>query len=391
MSSKDMGPFSEFSVVYTDRALNSMSPPFVSTMQSINQTLKNTYNADKVVLIPGSGTYSMEAVARQFVKKGDNKPVVVRNGWFSFRWTELFESMGIGEDEHVYHVADSEVCEKSGHTQYRPKDIDVVVKSIHAEKPPIVCAPHVETSTGIMLTDEYIKQLSAAAHEVGALFVLDGIASGTCWIDMKDLGVDVFISAPQKGWSGPAAVGLAMMSENAYEKMMSGPESTSFCVNLRKWSGMMQLYEGGGFGYHTTMPTDAIRAFDEIAEKQKEIGLDKLCEAQYKMGWDARRMLESKGLTSVAQYPYQAPGVNVFYSPEGNDNMTMVKKFKEVGMQIAAGVPWRIGEPDNLNTFRIGLFGIDKLTNVDKTVNTLENAIDYVMSDEAGKGDKKAA
>lgn len=397
-----MGPYSEFSVVYTDRALNSMSPPFVSTMQSISQTLKDTYKADKVVLIPGSGTYSMEAVARQFVRKGDNKPVIVRNGWFSFRWTELFESMGIGEDEHVYHMAqpvkNGETCSSCGlefktddtHIQYRPHDIDAVVASIHKEQPPVVCAPHVETSTGIMLTDEYIKKLSAAAHEVGALFVLDCIASGTCWVDMKELGIDVVISAPQKGWSGPAAVGLAMLSENAYEKMMSGPEATSFCVNLRKWSGMMQLYEGGGFGYHTTMPTDAIRQFDEIAEKQKSIGLDTLNDAQYDMGWKARGMLESKGLTSVAAYPYQAPGVCVFYSPEGNDNPTMVKKFHETGMQIAAGVPWRINEPEGLNTFRIGLFGIDKLTNVDKTVKALEDGIDYVMSDEAGKGKRVA-
>ena len=309
--------------MYTDRALNSMSPPFVNTMMSLNETLKSTYNADKAVLIPGSGTYSMEAVARQFTVGTKTKPVVVRNGWFSFRWTEIFESMGIGEEDHVYHMADQV---NDFPQQYAPRDIDAVVDSILKEKPPAVFAPHIETSTGIMLSDDYIMKLSEAARSVDAIMVLDCIASGTCWVDMKKLGIDVVISAPQKGWSGPAAVGLAMLSEKAYDRMMTGPESNSFCVNLKKWSGMMQLYEAGGFGYHTTMPTDAIRDFQIVADHQKTIGLDKLCDAQYEMGAKARAMFESKGLTSVAAPGFAAPGVLVYHSPEGNDNPTMVSE-----------------------------------------------------------------
>lgn len=383
--SADMGPYTEFSVVYTDRALNHMSPPFVDTMQSLNNTLKETYNADKTVLIPGSGTYAMEAVARQYVDPASgSKPVVVRNGWFSFRWTEIFESMGMGEDTHSVMKAEAIGCcglPTCTHS-YKPHDVEAVVAEIRKNKPPAVFMPHVETSTGMMVTDDYIKKISAAAKEVGAVMVLDCIASGTCWVDMKELGLDVVITAPQKGWSGPAAVGIAMLSDNAYDKMMNGPESSSFCVNLKKWSGMMQLYEGGGFGYHTTMPTDAIRTFEEIANKQKQIGLDKLCKAQYDMGSLGREMLESKGLKSVAEPGWQAPGVLVYYSPNDIDNGSMVKRFHSHGMQIAAGVPWRIDEPEGLKTFRIGLFGIDKLTDVEGTIGKLEKGIDYVMSND---------
>jgi len=378
----NMGPFSEFSVVYTDRALNHMAPPFVSTMQSISSTLKNTYNADHTVLIPGSGTYAMEAVVRQYVHSGH--PVVVRNGWFSFRWTEIFQSMGMDETTHSVMKALPQSGGVIGESHYAPHPIDDVVSQILEDKPPAVFAPHVETSTGMMLSDEYIMKLSEAAKEVGAVMVLDCIASGTAWVDMKKLGLDVVISAPQKGWSGPAGVGIAMLSQSAYDKMQT-TESTSFCVNLKKWSDMMNLYEAGGFGYHTTMPTDAIRAFDEVANEQKVIGLDHLCAMQYKMGILARSMLESKGLRSVAAPGFQAPGVLVYYSPAGYDNMSIVKKFKEYGMQIAAGVRWRVDEPDGLLTFRIGLFGIDKLQDVEGTVGKLEKAIDYVMSSVVSK------
>jgi len=242
-----------------------------------------------------------------------------------------------------------------------------------------VFAPHVETSTGMMLPDDYIAKVGAACKETGALFVLDCIASGTVWVDMKKLGIDVVISAPQKGWSGPAAVGLAMLSEKATQRMMDGPESSSFVVNLRKWQGIMDLYEKGAFGYHTTLPTDAIRAFREIADQQKELGLGNLKDSQISMGAMARGMLESKGLRSVAAPGFQAPGVLVYYSPDGMANADMVSKFRSVGLQIAAGVPWEINEPAGLKTFRIGLFGIDKLMNAQKTVRTLEHGLDDVM------------
>jgi len=328
-------------VVFTDRSLNHMAPPFVSVMQDLNVILKKTYNADKTVLIPGSGTYAMEAVARQFLpptasnnhcrRSDTNKPIVLRNGWFSFRWSEIFETMGIGEADHTVLKAEPD---QSGNPQYQPHNVDAVVAEILKSKPPVVFAPHVETSIGIILPDDYIRKVGAACQEAGALFVLDGIASGTVWVDMKDLNVDVFISAPQKGWSGPAAVGIAMLSDRAHARMMEGPESSSYTVNLKRWSGIMDLYDGGGFGYHCTMPTDAIRQFRDIAQKQVDIGLDKLKQAQIEMGEKARKMLESKGLKSAAADGAAAPGVLVYYSP-GVSNPEMVGSFREHGMQVS--------------------------------------------------------
>lgn len=321
----------------------------------------------------------MEAVARQFAT--DEHVMVIRNGWFSYRWTEIFD---IGAPHHsipkshtVLKAVPVEI-EGSEHTHFAPHPVEQVVKQIHEERPAVVFAPHVETSTGMMLSDEYIAQVAAAVHDVGGLFVLDCIASGTVWVDMKELGVDVLITAPQKGWTGPPCAALVQMSDKAVEVMNQKTE-TSFSCSLKRWSAIMDTYEKGGFGYHTTMPTDALRDFHEISVETLKVGLPKLRQAQLDLGWKARAILDSKGLVSVAAPGFQAPGVLVYYSPAGTDNPVMMNRFKEQGLQIAMGVPWKIDEPEGLKTFRIGLFGLDKLCDIEKTTQIMEKALDTVL------------
>lgn len=267
---------------------------------------------------------------------------------------------------------------------YQPHPIEDVVAKIKEETPAVLFAPHVETSTGMILPDDYIQKAAQAMHDVGGLFVLDCIASGTVWADMKDLGVDVVISAPQKGWTGPACAALVMMSDRAVHKMTTQQqqsEETSFSLSLKRWSAIMDAYEKGGFGYHTTMPTDALRDFHEISVETMKVGLPKLKELQQQLGHRARTLIDSKGLTSVAAPGFQAPGVLVYYSPTDVDNPVMMNKFKHHGLQIAMGVPWRINEPDGLKTFRIGLFGLDKMDDIDQTLNVMEHALDQVLTE----------
>jgi alanine-glyoxylate transaminase/serine-glyoxylate transaminase/serine-pyruvate transaminase len=338
-----------------------------------------------------SGTFGMEAVARQFAT--DEHVMVLRNGWFSYRWTEIFD-MG-GEGHHIpksHTILKAEpvaVKDGSDHVHFAPHPVDQVVARIREERPAVLFAPHVETSTGMMLPDEYIKQVSQAMHEVGGLFVLDCIASGTVWCDMEDLGVDCLISAPQKGWTGPPCAALVMLSEAAAE-VMNTKQETSFSMSLKRWGAIMDTYEKGGFGYHTTMPTDALRDFHEISVETLKFGLPELKAAQLHLGWKSRAILDSKGLTSVAAPGSQAPGVLVYYSPEGADNPAMMNRFKEQGLQIAMGVPWKIDEPEGLKTFRIGLFGLDKLADIEGTTKTMEVALDKVL-EESGHAVRKAA
>jgi alanine-glyoxylate transaminase/serine-glyoxylate transaminase/serine-pyruvate transaminase len=333
----------------------------------------------------------MEAVARQFAT--DEHVMVLRNGWFSFRWTEIFE---MGGDHH--HIPKSHTILKaqpeaakdgSDHVHFAPHPVDQVIAKIMEERPAVLFAPHVETSTGMMLPDEYIKQVSQAMHDVGGLFVLDCIASGTVWADMDDLGVDCLITAPQKGWTGPPCAALVMLSAKAAE-VMNTKQETSFSMSLKRWGAIMDTYEKGGFGYHTTMPTDALRDFHEISVETLKFGLPELKEAQLHLGWKSRAILDSKGLTSVAAPGSQAPGVLVYYSPEGADNPAMMNRFKEQGLQIAMGVPWKIDEPEGLKTFRIGLFGLDKLGDIEGTTKTMEIALDKVL-EESGHAIRKAA
>ncbi|MEB8387109.1 aminotransferase class V-fold PLP-dependent enzyme [Rhodobacteraceae bacterium KMM 6894] len=361
----------EYSVVFTDRSLNHMSASFQTVMRDISGMLKDVYNADAVALIPGGGTFGMEAVARQFGT--DAHALIVRNGWFSYRWTQIFDAGKFTSDETVCMARQT----GNGSTApFAPAPIDEVTAKIREAKPDVVFAPHVETSAGLILPDDYITAMATAAHEVGALMVLDCIASGCAWVDMKATGVDVLISAPQKGWSASPSAGLVMMSERAVERL-ANTTSSSFAMDLKKWHQIMQAYENGGHAYHATMPTDALRAFRDTMLETKEYGFDKLCKAQWALGNGARAMLADKGVQSVAAEGFGAPGVVVAYTSD--PDIQNGKKFAAEGMQIAAGVPLQVGEPEGFKTFRLGLFGLDKLYDVDGALARLKAVLDKVL------------
>ncbi|MGO2279234.1 aminotransferase class V-fold PLP-dependent enzyme [Psychrobacter sp. AOP7-D1-21] len=363
----------EYSVVYTDRALNHMSKAFQQVMNDLSSDLKSVYNADAVVIVPGSGTYGMEAVARQLAN--DEDCLIIRNGWFSYRWTQILEKGKIAKSSTVLTANRADDSESP--KPFAPVDIDTAVAKIKEEKPAVVFAPHVETSSGIILSNDYIKALSEAVHSVGGLLVIDCIASGCVWLDMKTLGVDVLISAPQKGWSSTPSAGLVMLSDAAIKKVDS-TESDSFSIDLKQWLNIMRAYENGGHAYHATMPTDSLRQFRDAVNEAKTIGFDKLCDAQWTLGKRIREVLEAKGVESVAAEGFKAPGVVVSYTDR--DDMHKGGAFAEIGVQIAAGVPLKVGEPDNFKTFRLGLFGLDKLTDIDGTVERFEAALDKVLS-----------
>lgn len=361
----------EYSVVYTDRALNHMSQSFQQVMNDISTTLKGVYNAKSVAIVPGSGTFGMEAVARQFGT--DKKCLVLRNGWFSFRWSQIFEMGNIPAEEIVLKARPV----SDGHqAAFAPAPIEEVVATIEAEKPDVVFAPHVETSSGMILPDSYMKAVGDAVHAIGGIFVLDCIASGTIWVDMEACGVDVLISAPQKGWSGTPCCALVMLSATARERI-DGTTSSSFACDLRKWLQIMEAYESGGHAYHATMPTDGITQFRDVMQETEEYGFEQMKAQQQELGSKIRSVLVSKGFPSVSAEGFQAPGVVVSYTDDGD--IKTGKKFASVGMQIAAGVPLRCDEPADFQTFRLGLFGLDKLNHVDRTVATFEAALDKIV------------
>ena len=364
----------EYSVVYTDRALNHMSKVFQQVMNDLSSNLKSVYNADAVAIVPGSGTYGMEAVARQLAN--DEDCLIIRNGWFSYRWTQILDKGKIAKSSTVL-TANREEGETP--KPFAPVAIDEAVAKIKDTKPAIVFAPHVETSSGIILSEDYIKALAEAVHSVGGLLVIDCIASGCVWLDMKDLGIDVLISAPQKGWSSTPGAGLVMLSDAAVQKVES-TESDSFSLDLKQWLNIMRAYENGGHAYHATMPTDSLRQFRDTVHEAKEVGFDKLCEAQWELGKRIRKVLADKGIESVAAEGFEAPGVVVAYTDR--DDMHKGSAFAEAGMQIAAGVPLQVGEPENFKTFRLGLFGLDKLTDVDGAVQRFEKALDDVLAEQ---------
>lgn len=361
----------EYSVVYTDRSLNHMSQSFQSVMRGISENLKDVYQAHSVAIVPGSGTFGMEAVARQFIT--GKKALVIRNGWFSYRWTQIFEMGDLPSSTVVMKARRSSEAPES---PFAPAPIEEVVATIHKERPDVVFAPHVETSAGIILPDDYLQQLSQAVHKVGGLLVLDCIASGTVWVDMKALGVDLLISAPQKGWSASPCCALVMMSELAREKIET-TQSNSFACDLKKWLQIMEAYEGGGHAYHATMPTDGLTRFYEIMLETKDYGFEKVRDEQLALGVRVRELLASKGIKSVAAEGFGAPGVVVSYTQDAG--FQTGKKFAEIGLQIAAGVPLQCDEPEDFKTFRIGLFGLEKLHNIDQTVASLEAALDQLV------------
>ena len=361
----------EYSVVYTDRSLNHMSQSFQSVMKDISQTLKEVYNAQAAIIVPGSGTFGMESVARQFAS--NEKCLVIRNGWFSYRWTQIFEAGNI-PSEHI--VMKARQLADEAQSPFQPAPIDEVVATIQSERPAVVFAPHVETSSGMILPDDYLRAVGDAVHSVGGIFVLDCIASGTVWVDMQDCNVDVLISAPQKGWSGPPCAGLVMLNDTALKKLETS-ESSSFAMNLKQWHTIMQAYESGAHAYHATMPTDALRQFRDIMVETREVGFDKLKLAQQELGTKVRGLLASKGIKSVAASGFEAPGVVVSYTQDSG--IQNGSKFGATGMQIAAGVHLQCDERDDYQTFRLGLFGLDKLQNIPRTVASLEEALDEVL------------
>ena len=361
----------EYSVVYTDRAINHMSQRFQGVMNDISRNLKQVYKAQSAIVMPGSGTFGMEAVARQFAT--NKQCLVIRNGWFSYRWSQILDMGSIPSDTTVLKARQLEDAKDAA---FAPPPIAEVVATIKSTKPAVVFAPHVETASGIMLTDDYMRQVSDAVHAVGGLFVLDCIASGTMWVDMQVTGVDVLISAPQKGWSSSAGCAFVMLSPLAREKIDS-TQSTSFACDLRKWLQIMESYEQGNVAYHTTMPTDALTILRDVMEETATYGFDKVRAEQQELGDRVRALLESKGFKSVAAEGFQAPGVVVSYT--NDDGIQSTKKFAEAGLQTAAGVPLQCDERADFKTFRVGLFGLDKLHNIERTVANLAKALDAIL------------
>jgi aspartate aminotransferase-like enzyme len=358
----------EFSVVYTDRALNHMSKRFQGVMQDISSILKEVYHAQSAVLVPGSGTFGMEAVARQFAT--GKKTLVIRNGWFSYRWTQIFD-MGHIPSESI--VLKARRVGDEPQAPWIPCPVDEVVASIRAKQPDVVFAPHVETAAGMMLPDDYLKAVADAVHEVGGLFVLDCIASGAMWVDMEATGVDVLVSAPQKGWSGSPCCAMVMLSRRA-RAAIDATSSTSFACDLKKWLQIMEAYEKGGHAYHATMPTDALTRLREVMQETRSYGFDKVKAEQAALGARVRALFERRGIKSVAAEGFKAPGVVVSYTHDADIQNS--KKFLALGLQTAAGVPLQCEEPADFSTFRVGLFGLEKLHNADRSVAHLAAALD---------------
>ncbi|AGT09045.1 aminotransferase class V-fold PLP-dependent enzyme [Paracoccus aminophilus] len=361
----------EYSVVFTDRSLNHMSKRFQKAMRDISETLREVYSAEAVALVPGGGSAAMESVARQFARGAH--ALIIRNGFFSYRWSQIFETGGFARETTVVMAR---ATGNEPQASFSPPPVEEVVARIREVKPDAVFAPHVETAAGLILPDDYITQIAAAAHEVGALMVLDCIASGAAWVDMKKTGVDVLISAPQKGWSASPSAGMVMLSAKGAAKL---EETTgdSFFLDLKKWRAIMAAYENGGHAYHATVPTDALVGLRDAMNETREFGFENARAAQIRLGNEVRALLRDKGIRILAAEGFGAPGVVVAYT--GDADVQNGSKFHAQGYQIAAGVPLQVGEGADFRTFRLGLFGLDKLKDVDAAVARLKTAVDAVL------------
>ena len=365
----------EYSVVFTDRSLNSMSGAFQQVMRDISALLKDAYRASAVAVIPGGGTFGMESIARQFAN--DQHVLIIRNGWFSFRWSEILEKGKITFSTTVLAAQRQDSAGSNQMAPFAPAPLDEVVATIRREKPAVVFAPHVETSAGMILPDAYIKAVSDAVHENGGIFVLDCVASGALWVDMVARGVDVLLSAPQKGWSASPCAGLVMLSDRGLARIAE-TESSSYVCDVKKWLGIMQAYENGGHAYHATMPTDALLVFRDTLIETKNYGFEAVRQEQIDLGTAVRSLLESRGFISVAADGFKAPSVVVSFTDD--DHIKDGSKFAAAGLQIAAGVPLQCGEGPDFKSFRIGLFGLDKLHNIPRSVKNFEKALDQVLA-----------
>jgi aspartate aminotransferase-like enzyme len=362
----------EYSVVYTDRSLNHMSHAFQQVMRDVSHGLKQAYDAHAVAIVPGGGTVAMEAVARQFA--GGGRTLVIRNGFFSFRWTQILETGGIAAASTVLAARPVRAGTQA---PFAPAPVEEVVATIRAERPDVVFAPHVETASGMILPEGYVRAVADAVHACGGLFVLDCIASGAMWVDMRAAGVDVLISAPQKGWSSTPCAGLVMLGERARERI-EATASSSFACDLKRWLGIMEAYENGAHAYHATLPTDGLRMLRDAIRETADWGFAAARDAQQQLGDEVRALLAARGFPSVAAEGFGAPGVVVSYTTD--PEIQNGKKFLAAGVQIAAGVPLQCNEPADFRSFRVGLFGLDKLRNVARTVQTLEKALDALRS-----------
>ena len=361
----------EYSVVYTDRALNHMSQRFQGVMKDISRILKSVYNAKSTAIVPGSGTFGMEAVARQFAT--GQKCLVIRNGWFSFRWTQIFD-MGHIPSESI--VLKARPIGSGAQAPFAPAPIEEVVAAIRQHRPAVVFAPHVETAAGMILPDDYLKAVGEAVRAVDGIFVLDCIASGTVWVDMAANAVDVLISAPQKGWSGSPCCALIALGERARARI-DATSSSSFACDLKKWLHIMEAYESGSHAYHATMPTDALAALRDVMLETEAYGFAKVCQEQHELGRQVRQLLVERGFPSVAAAGFQAPGVVVSYTTD--PDIQSGKKFLASGLQSAAGVPLQCDEGADYRSFRLGLFGLEKLHNPERTVDNLAQALNAIL------------
>ena len=360
----------EFSVVFTDRSLNSMSSSFQQVMRGLHSGLTEVYQAESCVLIPGGGSYAMEAVARQFAR--NEKVLVIRNGWFSYRWTQIFDQ-GVTPSHVEIMVAKADTDEAD--QQFSPAPLDDIIAAIHAEKPRVVVSPHVETSAGLLMSDAYLMAIAKAAHEVGALFVLDCVASGALWVDMKQIGVDVLITAPQKGWTSTPCAGVVMLSEAGVARLHE-TNSDSFVLDLKKWYNIMSAYLDGGHAYHATMPTDGLAQFYDTLLEVQSFGIKEAKQAQIELGQRLRLIMEQRGFKSLAAEGFKSPSVIVSHTER--DDLKNGAAFAAQGVQIAAGVPLECGESSAFKTFRVGLFGLDKLANIDGTIANFTKALDKI-------------
>lgn len=358
----------EYSVVFTDRVVNHMSTQFQQAMRDISADLKHTYKADAVVVVPGGGSFGMESIARQLAT--GKKCLIIRNGFFSYRWSQIFE---MGQIPSSTTVLSAQPVASGAQQPFAPPAIEDVEARIRSEKPDLVFAPHVETASGLILPDDYLQRVAAAVHAHGGLFVLDCVASGAVWVDMQKCGIDVLLSAPQKGWSSTPCAALIMLGDAARQRVEQS-QSSSLALDLKKWLQIMQAYENGGHAYHATVPTTGLLQLRDAIKETLACGLEPMREAQWALGREVRAMLAQHGFPSVAAAGFEAPGVIVSYTTD--PDISSAKKFSANGVQAAAGVPLMCGEPGTFRTFRIGLFGLDKLNDVAGTVQRLRTVLE---------------
>jgi aspartate aminotransferase-like enzyme len=351
--------------------MNHMSQMFQHVMCGLHEGLTSVYNTSACVLVPGGGTFAMEAVARQFAK--DQNVLVVRNGWFSYRWTQIFDQ---GVTPSHAEVATARPDSSRADQQFSPMPVEEVCAQIREDRPNLVIAPHVETSAGILLPDDYLRELTIASHEVGALFVLDCVAAGALWANMDALGIDVLITAPQKGWTSTPCAGVVMLSDRALARLET-TASDSFSLDLKKWHNIMRTYLRGGHAYHATLPTDGLAGFYDTYQEMAGIGFDTLKTRQIELGRQVRELTEGNGFRSLAADGFKSPTVVVSHAERSD--FKNGSAFASVGLQIAAGVPLECGESEDFQTFRIGLFGIDKLMNIDRTASLLNDALKQLV------------